>query len=87
MDGPAQGRRPLTLFHPRVRQSWRVRVRRRDPHHVSIESTHTIDIDSFVPRTEINRRFFDTPYYITPNDPVGQGGLESTAFPARRPAR
>jgi len=39
---------------------------------IEIESTHTIDIDSFVPRTEIDRRFFDTPYYITPNDPVGQ---------------
>jgi len=23
----------------------------------------TIDIDSFVPRTEIDQRFFDTPYY------------------------
>ena len=34
--------------------------------------THTIDIDSFVPRSEIDHRFFDTPYYITPNDAVGQ---------------
>jgi len=25
-----------------------------------------------VPAAEIDRRFFDTPYYITPNDPVGQ---------------
>ena len=39
---------------------------------VEIESTHTIEIDSFVPRSEIDQRFFDTPYYITPNDPVGQ---------------
>jgi DNA end-binding protein Ku len=39
---------------------------------IEIESTHTIDIDSFVPRVEIDQRFFDTPYYITPNDPVGQ---------------
>jgi DNA end-binding protein Ku len=39
---------------------------------IEIESTHTIDIDSFVPRSEIDQRFFDTPYYITPNDPVGQ---------------
>ena len=39
---------------------------------IEIESTHTIDIDSFVLRSEIDRRFFDTPYYITPNDPVGQ---------------
>jgi DNA end-binding protein Ku len=39
---------------------------------IEIESTHTIDIDSFVLRSEIDERFFDTPYYITPNDPVGQ---------------
>jgi len=39
---------------------------------IEIESTNTIDIDSFVPRSEIDRRFFDTPYYITPNIPVGQ---------------
>jgi DNA end-binding protein Ku len=39
---------------------------------IEIESTHTIDIDSFVPRAEIDQRFCDTPYYITPNDPVGQ---------------
>jgi hypothetical protein len=25
----------------------------------------TIDIDSFVPRAEIDQRFFDAPYYIT----------------------
>jgi DNA end-binding protein Ku len=39
---------------------------------IAIESTHTIDIDSFVPRQEIDRRLFDTPYYITANEPVGQ---------------
>ena len=41
---------------------------------IEIGSTHTIDIDSFVPRAEIDQRFFDTPCYITPNDPVGQDG-------------
>src|SRR5712671_1403532 len=39
---------------------------------IEIESTHTIDIDSFVPRQEIDQRFFDTPYYVTPNEPVAQ---------------
>jgi DNA end-binding protein Ku len=39
---------------------------------IEIESTHTIDIDTFVPRSEIDQLFFDTPYYITPNEPVGQ---------------
>src|ERR1700674_1087861 len=32
---------------------------------IEIGSTHTIDIDSFVPRAKIDQRFFDTPCYIT----------------------
>jgi DNA end-binding protein Ku len=39
---------------------------------IKIESTHTIDIDSFVPRAEIDDRYLDTPYYIVPTDKVGQ---------------
>jgi DNA end-binding protein Ku len=39
---------------------------------IEIESTHTIEIDSFVPRSQIDRRFFDTPYYVTPSEAVGQ---------------
>jgi DNA end-binding protein Ku len=39
---------------------------------IEIESTHTIEIDSFVPRSEIDRRFLDTAYYVAPNEPVGQ---------------
>jgi DNA end-binding protein Ku len=39
---------------------------------IEIESTHTIEIDSFVPRSQMDQRFFETPYYITPNEPVGQ---------------
>lgn len=35
---------------------------------VEIESTHTVDIDSFVPRTEIDKRYIDKPYYIAPGD-------------------
>jgi DNA end-binding protein Ku len=38
---------------------------------VSVESNHTIEIDKFVPRAQIDERYFDTPYYIIPNDPVG----------------
>src|SRR3989440_1395660 len=30
---------------------------------VTIESNHTIEIDSFVPREEIDERYLDTPYY------------------------
>ena len=39
---------------------------------VRIESTHTIDIDSFVPRSEIDDRYLDSPYYVAPTDQVGQ---------------
>ena len=39
---------------------------------IEIESTHVIDIDSFVPRPQIDQRFFDAPYYVAPNEPVGQ---------------
>jgi DNA end-binding protein Ku len=39
---------------------------------IEIESTHVIEIDSFVPRPQIDQRFFDAPYYVAPNEPVGQ---------------
>src|SRR5712691_1396245 len=39
---------------------------------IKIESTHTIDIDSFVPRAEIDDRYLGVPYYIAPTDQVGQ---------------
>jgi DNA end-binding protein Ku len=39
---------------------------------VAIESTQTIEIDSFVPRAQIDERYFESPYYIVPNDQVGQ---------------
>ena len=42
---------------------------------IEIESTHVIEIDSFVPRQQIDQRFFDTPYYVAPNEPVGPGGV------------
>jgi DNA end-binding protein Ku len=39
---------------------------------IKIESTHTIEIDSFVPRSEIDDRYLDSPYYMSPTDQVGQ---------------
>lgn len=35
---------------------------------VEIESTHTIDIDTFVPDKEIDKRYYERPYYIVPKD-------------------
>ena len=38
---------------------------------IALESTHTIDIDEFVPREEIDNRFLIRPYYIVPDGKVG----------------
>jgi DNA end-binding protein Ku len=43
---------------------------------IAIESTHTIDIDSFVPRQQIDERYLDSPYYVMPD---GQAGLDAFA--------
>jgi DNA end-binding protein Ku len=37
---------------------------------VAIESSHTIDIDSFVPKSEIDERYVDSPYYLVPENKV-----------------
>jgi len=34
---------------------------------VEVESTHTIDIDVFVPEEEIDKRYYERPYYIVPD--------------------
>jgi len=39
---------------------------------IEIESTHTIEIDRFVPHSAIDQRFFDSPYYVMPSEPIGQ---------------
>lgn len=37
---------------------------------VALESTHTIEIESFIPAEEVDRIYLDESYYIVPNDPV-----------------
>jgi DNA end-binding protein Ku len=39
---------------------------------IRIASTHTIDIESFVPCAQVDERYFETPYYIAPDDKVAQ---------------
>ena len=39
---------------------------------IQVESTRTIAIDRFVNRADIDPRYIDSPYYIIPNDRVGQ---------------
>ncbi len=38
---------------------------------VQIESTRTIDIDRFVPKSEIDERYIDSPYYLAPDGAIG----------------
>ena len=39
---------------------------------VALDSTKTIDIDVFAPRDSIQWVWLETPYYLSPDDPVGQ---------------
>ncbi|MDH7794807.1 MULTISPECIES: Ku protein [unclassified Beijerinckia] len=39
---------------------------------IAIESSHMIGVDRFVPRSQIDERYLESPYYIVPNDKVGQ---------------
>jgi DNA end-binding protein Ku len=39
---------------------------------VQLESNHTIDIERFVPRAEIDELYLDSPYFLTPTDRVGE---------------
>jgi DNA end-binding protein Ku len=39
---------------------------------LQVESNHTIEIDKFVPLDQIDERYHDSPYYVVPNDKVGQ---------------
>src|SRR3977135_3399534 len=48
---------------------------------IEMESTHTVDIDSFVPLAEIDKRYLDKPYYITPD-----GKMAAEAFVVVRDA-
>ena len=34
---------------------------------IAVESNHTIEIDKFVPREQIDERYLDSPYYLLPN--------------------
>jgi DNA end-binding protein Ku len=38
---------------------------------IALESTHTIEIDEFVPRSDIDNRYLIRPYYLVPDGKVG----------------
>jgi DNA end-binding protein Ku len=39
---------------------------------IAIDSTRTVDIERFVPKASIDDRYRDAPYYLAPEDQVGQ---------------
>lgn len=49
-----------------VRKGKYVEIEKEELEAVQIDSTHTIDIDSFVPADEIDKRYLNNPYYIVP---------------------
>ena len=53
-----------------------VEIEKEELEAVQIESNHTIDIDSFVPRDEIDKRYLNHPYYIVPD---GKAGIDAFA--------
>jgi Ku protein len=59
-----------------LRKGEYVEVDKEELEAVQIESSHTIDIDSFVPEEEIDKRYIDHPYYIAPD---GKAGIDAFA--------
>ncbi|ABD06583.1 Ku-like protein [Rhodopseudomonas palustris HaA2] len=59
-----------------VRKGKYVAIEKDELEAVQIESTHTIEIDSFVPADEIDKRYLDHPYYIAPE---GKAGVDAFA--------
>ena len=48
-----------------------VEVTKDELEEVALDSTHTIEIDEFVPRTDIDSRYLIRPYYLVPDGKVG----------------
>ena len=53
---------------------------------IAVESAHTIDIDHFVPKSQIDERYVDSPYYLVPENKVGLEAFAviRDAMPGRR---
>jgi DNA end-binding protein Ku len=49
-----------------------VQVEDEEIEELQIEASHTIEIDKFVPLSEVDARYLDGSYYVVPSDKVGQ---------------
>ena len=54
---------------------------------IALESTRTIDIDQFVPRTEIDDLYIVRPYYIVPDGKVGHDAYAVIRETIRAPGK
>jgi len=59
-----------------LRKGKYVEIEKEELEAVQIESNHTIDIESFVPRDEIDKRYLNHPYYVAPD---GKAALDAFA--------
>ena len=48
-----------------------VEVSKEELEDIALESTHTIEIDEFVPKADIDGRYLIRPYYLVPDGKVG----------------
>src|SRR6195952_4708795 len=48
-----------------------IEVTRDELDEIALDSTHTIEIDEFVPRSDIDSRYLIRPYYLVPDGKVG----------------
>ena len=53
-----------------------VLLNQEDLESIKLESTHTIDIEKFVPKASIDHLYWDVPYHLLPN---GKTGIEAFA--------
>src|SRR5438874_4327640 len=50
---------------------------------IALESTHTIEIDEFVPKADIDNRYLIRPYYLVPDGKVGHDAFAVIREPIR----
>lgn len=49
-----------------------VEIEPEDLEALEVESTHTIDIEKFVPEEQIDKRYYERPYYLVPDGKSGE---------------
>jgi DNA end-binding protein Ku len=70
-EPPAKRGAPLKLVETKKREEAPPMVPPPAPPRPIVENTRTIALDRFVPREQIDPRYYNTPYYIAPRDQVG----------------